>query len=232
MVRVGVVLFVVGSVFAAPEPSKPPVPEDEIVTRYVDARLQQLSALRGGSMEVDIDSNVPKLKKHGKLHALRSISKLGKITYHMLGFSGDNFVKTEVIARYLAEEVKAAQDGKSPAVTPENYKFKYKGTDWIDGHDAYVLHVSPKQKKLNLFKGDLWLDAATYLPLREVGSLVKTPVGVKHAQFVHTYEIQNGISMPKRWENRADIRFVGTVELNIDYLGFSKEADAEAGVQQ
>ena len=72
------------------EPSKPPVPEDEMVSRYLDATQQQQGALRGGTMEVDIDANVPNMKTKGKLHALKSISKLGKITYHALGFSGDN----------------------------------------------------------------------------------------------------------------------------------------------
>jgi len=213
--------------------SRPPVAEDEIVSHYLDAAHQQQTALRGGSMEVDIDSTVPKLKKQGKLHALRNISKLGKITYHMLGFSGDNFVKTEVIARFLSEEVKTAQDGKSLSITPENYKFKYKGMETVDGRDVYVLHVTPRQKRLNLFKGELWLDAETYMPVREAGTLVKTPVGVKKAQFVHVYEIQNGVAVPQRWENKAEIRIIGLVELNISYFRFSKDRDAEvAGSDQ
>ena len=73
------------------------------------ATQAQQSALRGGTEEIDIDAAVPKFKKQGKLHALRSISKLGKITYHALGFSGDNVVKTEVIANYLKAEVEAAK---------------------------------------------------------------------------------------------------------------------------
>ena len=66
-----------------------------MVSRYLEATQAQQSALRGGTEEVDIDAAVPKFQKHGKLHALRSISKLGKITYKALGFSGDNVVKTE-----------------------------------------------------------------------------------------------------------------------------------------
>ena len=83
---------------AVAEPSaKPPVAEDEIVSRYLDATQEQQNALRGGSMEVDIDARLPKRQMQGRLHALRNISKLGRITYHMLGFTGDNTVKTEVI---------------------------------------------------------------------------------------------------------------------------------------
>jgi len=58
-------------------------------------------------MEVDIEASLPKLKKHGRLHGLRRISRLGRITYEALHFEGDNSVKTHVIARYLAAEAEA-----------------------------------------------------------------------------------------------------------------------------
>ena len=177
-------------------------------------------------MEVDIDASVPKLKKQGKLHALKNISKLGKITYHALSFIGENMVKTEVIARYLTEEVKAAQDGANTAmaITPENYKFKYKGTETLDGRDVYVMHVTPKHKKVGLFKGELWLDAQTGMPVRESGSFVKSPsIFLKKMQFVQMFEMQNGVSMPQRLESKVEVRFFGPVELNVNYLKFSKE---------
>ena len=222
---------IVGVGMASAEPSKPPVPEDEMVNRYLGATEQQQAALRGGTMEVDIDANVPKMKTQGKLHALKSISKLGKITYHALGFSGDNSVKTEVIARYLKAEVDAAEDGQKFLITPENYKFKYKGMDDRDGRDVYILHVTPRHKKVGLFKGELWLDAQTYLPVRESGSFVKTPsIFLKKMQFVRVYEIQNGVAVPQRLESKAEVRFIGPVELKINYLKFSKEDSDVAGV--
>src|SRR5215471_14785936 len=80
-------------------------PEDiagqQILGKYLEAKQTQQAALRGVQMEVDIDANLPKQQKNGKLHALRSISRLGKITYKGLGFSGDSSVKSQVIARYL-----------------------------------------------------------------------------------------------------------------------------------
>jgi hypothetical protein len=196
-----------------------------MVSRYMDATQQQQSALRGGTMEVDINADVPKMKTHGKLHALKSISKLGKITYHALGFSGDNSVKTEVIARYMQAEVNAAaQEGQNFAVTPANYKFKYKGMEMRDGHDVYVLHVTPRQKKVGLFRGELWVDTQTYLPVRESGAFVKTPsIFLKKMQFVRDYDIQNGVAVPQRMESKADVRFIGPVELSVEYFKFSKE---------
>jgi len=215
------------------EPAKPPIPEEEMVNHYLEASHEQQDTLRGATMEVDIDASVPKLQKRGKLQALRSISKLGTITYHLLGFSGDNSVKTEVIARYLKAEVDAAEGGPNLSITPENYKFKYKGqADW-NGRQTYVLHVAPRHKKVGLFKGELWLDAETYMPVRETGSFVKSPsIFLKKMEFVQDYELANGVSMPQRMESKVETRFFGPVELNVDFVGFSKDniepATAEA----
>jgi hypothetical protein len=180
---------------------------------------------------VDIDAAVLKYQKHGKLHALRSISKLGKITYKALGFSGDNVVKTEVIANYLKAEVEgASKDSSDIALTPDNYKFKYKGTQDWNGRQVYILHVNPRHKRVGLFKGELWLDAETYMPVRESGLLVKSPsFMLKKVQFVRDYELQDGVAMPQRTESRVETRFFGQVELNVNYLTFSKETAESAG---
>jgi hypothetical protein len=213
------------------EPKAPPMPEEQMVSRYLQATKAQQTALRGGTEEIDIDAAVPKFKKQGKLHALRSISKLGKITYKALGFSGDNVVKTEVIANYLKAEVEAAKGPSDIALTPRNYKFKFKGTYDLNGHQIYVLHVNPREKKVGLYKGELWLDAETYMPVRELGSFVKSPsFMLKKMQFVREYELQNGVSIPQRTQSQVETRFFGKVELNINYLTFSKET-AQSGAE-
>ena len=216
--------------FSEPEPKPPPVPEDQMVNRYLEATETQQSALLGGTAEVDIDAAVPKFKKTGKLHALRNISKLGKITYHALGFSGDNVVKTEVIANYLKAEVESGKTPSGVSITPQNYKFKYKGTQEQNGRQIYVLQLKPREKRVGLFKGELWLDAETYMPVREAGMFVKSPsFMLKKVQFVREYGLQNGVSVPQRTESRVETRFFGPVELNINYLTFSKDTAQSAG---
>ena len=139
-------------------------------------------------------------------------------------------VKTEVIANYLKAEVEAAKGPSDVALTPQNYKFKFKGTQDWNGRQVYVLHVNPREKKVGLFKGELWLDAETYMPVRESGSFVKSPsFMLKKMQFVRDYELQNGVSIPQRTESRVETRFFGKVELNINYLTFSKDSP-QAGV--
>lgn len=170
-------------------------------------------------MEVDIDASLPRLKKQGKLHAFRFISRLGRIFYDRPDYVGDNTVKKEVIARYLQAEAQARADySGSLAITPENYKFKYKGTTDYAGNTAYVLQVQPRKKRIGLFRGELWVDKATYLPLREWGELVKNPsVFLKSVYFVRDYMIWDGMSVPRRLISDVDTRLVGKAQLTVWY---------------
>jgi hypothetical protein len=192
---------------------------DVIVENYCSAARDHEHSLDGASMEVEIEASLPKLKKQGRLHALRRISVLGRITYEHLRFEGDRTVKNDVIARYLTAESQAQSDSSLKLdVTPENYKFKYKGTTQADGREAHVFQVTPKKKRVGLYRGELWIDADTFLRVRESGSWVKNPsIFLKKVEFVRKYEIRNGISVPLEVHSVVDTRLVGKAELNIEF---------------
>ncbi len=174
-------------------------------------------------MEVDIQASLPRLKKNGRLRALRRISRLGRITYEVLHFEGDNTVKNHVIAKYLSAETEAQSDGSpSLAVTPANYKFKYKGLIQTGDRGVHVFEVTPRHKLVGLFKGEVWIDADTFLRVRESGRFVKTPsIFLKKIEFVREYEIQAGISVPHQIRTVVDTRLVGPAELTIDFRNVS-----------
>jgi hypothetical protein len=185
-------------------------------------------------MDVEIDASLPKLKKHGRLHALRRISPLGLIRYEKAQFEGDGIVNKEIIARYLTAEVEA-QKQQSPllAVTPENYKFKYKRVDRTTERDVYVFEVNPRQKREGLFKGEVWIDATTFLKVQESGYLVKNPsMFLKKVAFIRKYDIRDGISVPRQVQSVADVRFVGKAELTIDFSNFSIDAKRVAAAEE
>ena len=201
----------------------PAVDPDPVINKFENASRQQEKSLEGASMDVDIDASIPKLQKHGRLHALRRILPLGLIKYEMARFEGDNVVNKEVISRYLTAEVDA-QKSQSPAyaVNPTNYKFKSKGMVQLDGRDTYLYQVTPKQKRERLFKGEIWIDAATYLKVQESGYLVKNPsIWLKKVAFIRKYEIRDGISVPRQTQSVADTRLVGKAEMTIDFTNVS-----------
>jgi hypothetical protein len=200
------------------------IPQPEtIVDQYCAATRSQQNSLAGASMDVEMEGYLPKLQKHGKLHALRRISPVGLIKYEMLRFEGDRTVNKEIITRYLNAEADAQREHTTDtAVTPQNYKFKYKGTLQSDGRDVYVFQVTPKQKREGLFKGEVWIDTQTYLKVQESGYLVKRPsIFIKKVAFIRKYEIHDGISVPKQVLSVVDTRIVGKAELTIDFTNFA-----------
>jgi hypothetical protein len=202
----------------------------DIVSRYLDATRTQQQALRGAQMEVDIDAKLPKLAKQGKLRALRTISKVGQITYRALGFSGDTTVKSEVITRYLQAESDARENG-SIAISPANYKFRLKATVSRNDQKIYVFQITPKKKAIGLFKGELWLDEDTGMPVRESGEFVKNPsVFLKKVEFVRDYEMRDGVAIPSHIQSTVDTRVVGKAELNIAFTNFTYPEAADQDV--
>jgi hypothetical protein len=225
------VLLVFGSasVLNAFEPDPNSAVSDEIVGKYVQASQNGVQhSLQSASMEVDINASIPRLKENGRLHALRVISRMGRITYRVLGFQGSNTVKTQVIARYMQAE-QQGQGNPRLAVTPANYKLRLKGAHRTDsGTDVYVFAVAPRGHEAGLFKGELWLDARTYLPVLERGRFVKNPsIFFKKVDFERAYLIRNGSSIPQYMNSVITTRVVGKVELDVNYSNYEEIADTD-----
>ena len=201
------------------------IEDNQIIDKYLNAtRTNKVSGIQ---MDAEIDASLPKLQKKGRLEALRKISKLGKITWEHLQFFGDNTIKKEVIARFIQTEQEQADTSKM-SITPENYKFKLKGLENRNGQRVFVFHLTPRKKIPQLFKGEIWLDATTYLPVHEAGTFVKSPsVFLTKVQFVRDYEILNGFAVPKHVESQAETRFWGPAQVTIHYNNFVKSVEDE-----
>jgi len=208
--------------FSATEPGSAAV-ETAIVQKYTSARNIQEIRLKAASMDIDIQGDIPRLKKQGRFHALRRISPMGLISYDRRHFEGDGTVKNQLIIRYLsAEAERRKEQTSSMAVTPDNYRFKYKGRRVLDGREAHLFQISPIKKREGMFQGELWLDVDTCLPLREAGSLVKRiSVFVRKTAFVRTFEIHDGLSFPLQEQWQFQAVGVGKAELIVAFSNIS-----------
>jgi hypothetical protein len=169
-----------------------------------------------GAVAVEIDAALPKLKKHGTMSGLRLISRSGKIVYRSLQFTGDALIKTSVIARFLTADTQPPERPHDSAITQQNYTFRYRATDTYNGAAAYAFILRPKRKRMGLFKGELWLDAKTGVPLREWGEFAKSPsLFIRSAWFVRDYEPHAACSEPRRLILRAQTRIAGAAEMTI-----------------
>jgi hypothetical protein len=218
------------------EPSEKERAGEELFARYQMALRSQKDAMNNVAMEVLMEGKIPRLKKEGKMSAMKRVSSLGRVTWKLLGFWGDDTVKKEVMARYMsAEQEAAAGTGKNGdiSITPDNYNIKYKGLNERDQKQVHVFELKPKHKRVGLFKGELWVDPETFLPLRETGRLVKNPsIFIKKMEFTRNYEIRDGVAYLTRMESRTDTRIVGRAELNIEYANFQKQTAGDIPVEE
>jgi hypothetical protein len=202
---------------------------NNIINRYVAAQQAQQDALRGARMEVEIDARLPSLEKKGNLRVLRMISTFGKISFNQIGqFIGDPVVKSQVIGKYLELEQDERSKG-SIAINPTNYKFQINAIITQEQQQTYIFQLIPKRKAIGLFKGELWLDGATGMPLKETGQMVKSgSAWLKSIRFVRDYEMRNGVSILKHLQSTVDVRVVGKAELSANYSSPTWQEDEQA----
>lgn len=191
--------------------------DSELIRLYVTTVHNLSLSGPGEETEVTIEARLPKLHRQATLRANRSISRTGKVTYVTLASWGDGMVKREVIARYLAAESLASELDEI-AITPSQYKFRFIRAVRQADRRIDVFQLIPKRRKVGLFKGELWLDSQTGLPVHESGQFVKNPsVFVKHIVFVRDYQIRDGIAAPTQITSTIDTRLVGHAELSIQF---------------
>ncbi len=217
---------------ASPAAAQPkPDPARDLLEKYF-ALSEQAPPLRDVAMDVTIEASLPKLHRSGAMKALRYISKLGKISYDKLTFSGDDQIKKDVIARYLNAEREAQSRNLDIALNAKNYKFKFKGRLQQGDQNIFLYEISPRAKREGLFKGDLWIDADSGLRVRESGRLVKNPsIFFKKTDFVRHYETREGASYLTRMQSTVETRIVGKVEMDIRYSNFVRPAPPEVAAR-
>ena len=171
-------------------------------------------------MDVEIEASLPTLQKRGSMKGLKVVSKSGEVAYRFLRFTGDKLVKSDVIVRFLTAEAHPPDHSSDVAITAKNYKFHFLRTEDYRGSTAYVFQVRPRKKRVGLYKGELWLDAASSTPVRESGELVKSPsIFIGRVQFVREYSADDpqlaSCGQPERMSINVQTRIVGDADLVV-----------------
>lgn len=175
---------------------------------------------------VEIEASLPQTARRGKLRAIRRVL-LGKPEYQVLEIDGDPTVKRQVIGRYLSAEVEAAAlPAASIAITPANYKFRFKGSAQLGGSEAFIFQITPRKKRAGMIQGELWLDAHTGAVVRQSGYLVKKPsIFVKRIEITKDTSLHNGLAEERVTHLTIETRIVGRAELTIHERPYVANAD-------
>ena len=211
------------SIFTSPTPKPRMAPELALAT--FDQRVDhQLSELPSYSAVTRISAELPGSKQRAVFELERHYAAPKTLQFVPVQFSGDGFVKHNVINRVLQQEVDRTgkEDGAQTAISERNYKFTYKGESEIEGRSVHVYQVKPRTELPGLFKGHVYLDVLTGALLRAEGKVVRSPsFFIKKIDFVTDYADLDGFSLPIHVHSEADARLIGRVVVDISTTDYS-----------
>jgi hypothetical protein len=206
---------------------------DLALQTFQQRAARQLTDPVSYSANTVVEAELPDTAQRGRFQLRRRFIAPKTLLFTPVRFVGDNFVKSNVIARLLQAEVDHASKGESTrtAINQANYKFSYKGTDEIGDRPVHVFHVKPRARRAGLFKGRIYLDASTGSLRRAEGTLVKTQsFFIKRIEFVQDYADIEGYTLPVHANSVAKTRLVGRalVEIANDDYDFSSTTASTA----
>lgn len=185
---------------------------------YQARMVRQKEALAASYSTTTVRAELPETSQKGEFQLHRHYAAPRTLEFSAVHFTGDGFVKSNVITRVLQSEVDHVQ--KDPpdqtAISRENYKFSYRGTTEVDGRLTHVFQVKPHRKRLGLFKGHIFVDAYRGTLVRVEGRLVKSPsFFLSKIDFVQDYADVDGFTVPVHIHSEAKTRLVGKVLVDI-----------------
>jgi len=143
--------------------------------------------------------------------------------------SGTGLGKT-IVRRTLASEVDIAKDHASTDFSADNYDFRFTGEENVSGRRCYVLELLPRRKDKSLLRGNMWIDATTYLVHRIRGEPAKSPSWwLRGVRITLLYGHVGGMWLQTDLEATANVRILGPhtlVSRDVNYR-FSELVVAE-----
>jgi hypothetical protein len=115
-----------------------------------------------------------------------------------------------LVRRMLAGEAEVQKDPRSTDLSADNYDFRFIREADVSGQHCYVLELRPRRKEPHLLRGDIWVDADTYLPRRFEGEFAKSPsFWVRDVSITFTYGDVSGMWLQIATEAAANVRILG-----------------------
>jgi hypothetical protein len=194
---------------------------------YQHRAAWQSASLASYSASTVIEAKLPDQSQQGRYELLRTYSAPHTLKFKALSFTGDGFVKSNVIHRLLQSEVDHVEkeEGPETAITARNYKFNYKGVKQIEGRLVHVFDVKPRQKRVGLFKGKIYIDTLTGSLRRAEGQAVKSPsFFVNKIEFTTDYADVGNFTFPVRLHSTAKTRLVGRAVVDVSISEYQPQA--------
>jgi len=196
-----------------------PLMSPELALQTYTARsARQTNDLASYTATTVIHAELPETKQQGEYEVKRQYSAPKSLLFTALRFTGDTFVKSNVIIRLMQSEVDHVQkdDGRLVAVSDANYKFSYKGLREQDGRPVHIYQLKPHKKRLGLIKGTMSLNARTGSLVRLEGVPAKSPsVFLSKIKLEQDYADFGPFTLPVHVHSEAKASIVGKTIVDV-----------------
>jgi len=163
---------------------------------YVVTRDYELFGKDGSETRSQVIANVAFVPPDSKKYAIQeaSGSRLGQI----------------IVRRILASEAEITKDYASTDLSPLNYDFRFLREEDLSGRRCYVLELLPRRKDKHLLRGNVWVDAHTYLLRRFEGQPARNPSWwVRDVRVALAYGDVGGMWLQTTSKSTAKARILG-----------------------
>jgi hypothetical protein len=168
------VLFVLALAVAGASAQTENPPTENIIARMAQAREENRARFRPYIVTRDY-------KLFGKEIINPTSEVIAELTFippHLKSYAIRNANGTRtgerIVRRMLEDQIAFAKDSGSADISQDNYDFRFIREEDVNGHPCHVLELLPKRNAKNLLRGNIWVDAETYLLHRVEGEPVKS----------------------------------------------------------
>ena len=217
-----------------PKEQLPAMSAELALATYQQRVAQQAKELASYSAVMVVRAELPETSQQGEYELQRRFEAPHSLQFTPVHFSGDGFVKSNVINRVLQSEVDHLQkdDPELTAINPTNYKFSYRGATRVGDRLVHQFQVKPRKKRVGLFKGHIYLEAHTGTLVRVEGTVVKSPsFFVKHIDFVQDYTEVQAFTLPTHIHSEAKARIVGRTIVDITHRDYQAVPTVQTSAQ-
>ena len=138
-----------------------------------------------------------------------------------------------IVRKVLDHEAEMAGHYDRHEISRRNYDFALLGRETVEGHDCYVLQLTPKRQAVELINGKAWIDAHDFILRQIQGATAKNPsMWIKGLTLTINYGQVNGIWVQTSTRAVAEVRFVGphvltSRELDVQPASINAQAQSQ-----
>jgi outer membrane lipoprotein-sorting protein len=129
---------------------------------------------------------------------------------YVIQHTDGNVMGEKIVHRVLDGEVGVAKDSSSTDISRDNYDVHFIREEEVSARRCYVLELLPRRNDKNLLRGEVWVDANTYLLQRVEGQPAKSSSWwVRDMRIVLLYSDVDGMWLQTALEATANVRILG-----------------------